>query len=196
MTNKTLIAHVLIHGFALAHATTAAALSQTIAGDEAALTALTITMIMAISSLYNQPLKVSEAFAVLGIFAGHYLGTRGMILCVKWIPGIGNIANAIATTVTTETLGWITVFLVSKGQTITNIKKNDAKRIIKESEQFRKEHKKEWEEIKTIVNNMNENDKKEYKFLINELQKREISDDERKAYEEKLTELFRKNGLK
>lgn len=34
MDHKVLISHVLIHGFTIAHAATAAALSQTMVGDE------------------------------------------------------------------------------------------------------------------------------------------------------------------
>ena len=61
MDEKLRITHVLIHGFAAAHAATAATLSQTIVGDEAALTVLTISMIIAIARLHGQTVEVGSA---------------------------------------------------------------------------------------------------------------------------------------
>lgn len=91
---RIVIVNVIIHGFAIARAVTAATLSQTVIGDEAALTALTIAMIVGISRVYNRPWGVGNALAFLGCFAGFYLGTRGAVFLIKWIPGIGNAANA------------------------------------------------------------------------------------------------------
>lgn len=192
MDHKLTITHVMIHGFAAAHAVTAAAFSQTIVGDEVALTTLTISMIIAISRLYNQPIEVGSAFALLGTFAGFYLGTRGAVFCVKWIPFVGNAANAIATTMTTETLGWVTYYIVSRGNSVENVSKDKVKDLIRESEEYRAEHKKEWKRIRDIVRSMNSSDKALYNSLLTTLKKENLTELEQREIEWKLTELFEK----
>mgnify|MGYP007007084490 CR=1 FL=1 len=66
--NKTFLANVIIHSFATAHAIAAAALAQTLVGDEATLTALTIAMIIALSKLYQAPLSWGGALSFFGCF--------------------------------------------------------------------------------------------------------------------------------
>ena len=94
----------IIHGFAVAHAGAAALLSQTILGDEAALTVLTVSMILSIARANNRSWGVADALSVISVLAGGYLGTRGAVLFVKWIPGIGNAiqpSNSVTPKVTT-----------------------------------------------------------------------------------------------
>lgn len=195
MDNKKRIAHVLIHGFAVSHAVTAATLAQTIVGDEAVLTALTISMIIAIARLYGQTVEVGTAFALLGTFAGFYLGTRTAIFLVKWIPFVGNAANALATTMTTETLGWVTYYIVSSGKTIKDIKKEEVKKLIKESINSRKELKSEWTKIRQVINSMSDSDRNMYEKLEEELRKDNLNESEQKEIENKIDNLFMKYGL-
>ncbi len=184
--------HVIIHGFAFAHAVAAATLSQTMMGDEATLTALTITMIIAIARQYGQPVEVGTAFAFLGTFAGFYLGTRGAIFCIKWIPFVGNAANAIATAVTTETLGWATYYLVSNGKRIENVNKEDVKNILEETKQHKDELKREWKAINKIIKSMDKEEKSLYNSLIDKMKTGTISEKEQKEVEMQLNELFQK----
>ncbi|MBQ6065020.1 MAG: hypothetical protein IJK87_15560 [Prevotella sp.] len=192
MDHKLTITHVMIHGFAAAHAVTAATLSQTMVGDEVALTTLTISMIIAISRLYNQPIEVGSAFALLGTFAGFYLGTRGAIFCIKWIPFVGNAANAIATTMTTETLGWVTYYIVSRGDSIGNVTKDEVKELIRKSNESKNEHEREWKRIRNIIKSMNSTDRTLYDSLMTSLKRENLSDFEQKEIEQQLTELFDK----
>ena len=87
--NKTFLANVIIHSFATAHAIAAAALAQTLVGDEATLTALTIAMIIALSKLYQAPLSWGGALSFLGVFAGFYLGTRGATCLINGFLELG-----------------------------------------------------------------------------------------------------------
>lgn len=192
MDEKLRITHVLIHGFAAAHAATAATLSQTIVGDEAALTVLTISMIIAIARLHGQTVEVGSAFALLGTFAGFYLGTRGAVFFVKWIPFLGNAANAIATTVTTETLGWVTYYIVSQGKSIESVRKDEVEDWIKESKKYKKEHEKEWKEMEKTIKEMTSDDKEMYESLVKELRKEGLRAEEQKQIEKELTALFEK----
>ena len=51
MDSKKKMTGMMIHGFAVAHAVAAALLAQTLVGDEAVLTALTIAMIIAVARM-------------------------------------------------------------------------------------------------------------------------------------------------
>lgn len=195
MENKLLTTNIIIHGFAVAHATVAATLAQTMLGDEAALTGLTIIMIIAISRLYNQPIEVGSAFAFLGIFAGFYLGTRGAMMCVKWIPGIGNAANAIATTITTEVLGWATYCVVSRNRSVKDIEKEEANELIKEAKKMRKENAERQKKIEETIKKMSNSDKAYYNSLIEELKRKDLSEQDQRNICTKIEVLFSKYGL-
>lgn len=104
----------LIHGFAVTHAAAAALLLQTLVGDAVVLTGLTVAMIVSIARANNRSWGVGDALSVVSVLAGCYLGTRGAVLLVKWIPGIGNAANAVTTFGVTELLGWIAYLLVKE----------------------------------------------------------------------------------
>lgn len=194
MTERdTFISSVVIHGFAAAHAVTAATLAQTMVGDEAALTALTITMIVSLSRIYNAPVSWGGALAFLGVFAGFYLGTRGATCLIKWIPGIGNTANALSTIFTTEVLGWSTVYLLSRGRDLSTVKKDEAEDIIREGKDLRKKNAAEKKRIDNIINSkMTNGEKALYHSIMEQLKDKNISDSEREDLIRNLDDLFRK----
>lgn len=192
--NKTFLANVIIHSFATAHAIAAAALAQTLVGDEATLTALTIAMIIALSKLYQAPLSWGGALSFLGVFAGFYLGTRGATCLIKWVPGIGNTANALSTIFTTEVLGWATVYLLSRGRDLSTVRKDEANHIIREGKALRKKNEAEKKRINNIVNNkMTSGEKALYHSIMEQLKDENISDSERENLIRKLDELFKKH---
>mgnify|MGYP000219033466 FL=1 len=191
--NKTFLANVIIHSFATAHAIAAAALAQTLVGDEATLTALTIAMIIALSKLYQAPLSWGGALSFLGVFAGFYLGTRGATCLIKWVPGIGNTANALSTIFTTEVLGWATVYLLSRGRDLSTVRKDEANHIIREGKALRKKNEAEKKRIDNIVNTkMTSGEKALYHSIMEQLKDENISDSERENLIRKLDELFKK----
>lgn len=112
MQGKTKTTNLLIHVFAVAHALTALLLYSTAMGDEILLTILTIVMIIAIARLYGSPLEVAAAIALLGCFAGFYLGTKGADLLESWAPMLDGYINVCVTFVVTEALGWVTYIVV------------------------------------------------------------------------------------
>lgn len=191
---KLVIVNVLIHGFAVAHGVTAAALSQTMGGDDAALTILTITMMVSISRVYNRPWGVGEGLAVLGCFAGFYVGTRGALFLVKWVPGIGNAANAITTMVITETLGWATYAIVKEGKNPHEIDKSEAKSIWQKAKTLREEMKEEKERIKQVLKRMSVVDKTRYDLLMEKLKDKNLPENEFAQVEKELDALFTKYG--
>lgn len=113
--NSTYKTNLIIHSFAIAHALTVILLRQFEIADEIPLTILTVTMIIAVGRVYNFPLDISAALALLFCFAGFYMGTKGAdILALinngQFLP----YANIICTVIVTEILGWATVLITRK----------------------------------------------------------------------------------
>lgn len=177
MDSKKKMTGMMIHGFAVAHALTAALLAQTLVGDEAVLTALTVAMIIAVAKMNGADWDTGMALAFLGIFIGGYVGVRGATFLIKWIPGIGNAANAAVTLTTTEVLGWATYLFIKKG------KSNPKDMTEKEKEALWKEaksmQKKEEQESKRLYDSMSEADKSEYKSIMNQLKAKNLPDETR-----------------
>lgn len=177
MDSKKKMTGMMIHGFAVAHALTAALLAQTLVGDEAVLTALTVAMIIAVAKMNGADWDTGMALAFLGIFIGGYVGVRGATFLIKWIPGIGNAANAAVTLTTTEVLGWATYLFIKKG------KSNPKDMTEKEKEALWKEaksmQKKEEQESKRLYDSMSEADKSEYKSIMNQLKTKNLPDETR-----------------
>lgn len=101
-------AHLIIHGFAVAHGGTAFALSQVPFADTAALTAETIAMV----SLIVKECGASWGKATIEAFAAQqlarYVGVEAAKHGYKYIPLYGNTANAATSFAITEAVGWAT----------------------------------------------------------------------------------------
>lgn len=167
MDEKKRMTGMMIHGFAVAHAATAAVLAQTLVGDEAALTALTVAMIIAVARLNGADWDAGAALAFLGIFIGSYVGVRGATFLIKWIPGIGNAANACVTFGTTEVLGWATYLFIKKGKTNPEaMTKSEKEDLLNEAKSI---HGREKDESKRLYESMSESDKAEYKDIMKQL---------------------------
>lgn len=177
MDSKKRMTGMMIHGFAVAHAVTAALLAQTLVGDEAALTALTVAMIIAVAKMNGADWDTGMALAFLGIFIGGYVGVRGATFLIKWIPGIGNAANAAVTLTTTEALGWATYLFIKKG------KSNPKDLTEKEKDALWKEardvQRKEEQESRRLYDSMSEADKNEYKSIMKQLKVKDLPDETR-----------------
>jgi len=115
-TSPIKTAHVVIHGFALAHAVLAAVISSQQSDPGILLTILTIAMIVILSLLNDYPLDVTAALALISCFAGYFLGTVG----AEWITSLFTVttivAQIITTVLVTELLGWGTFLIVRRTQ--------------------------------------------------------------------------------
>lgn len=179
----------VIHGFAVAHATAAALLSQTLVGDEAALTTLTITMILSIARINGRKWGVGEALSVIGVLAGGYIGTRGVVFLIKWIPGIGNIANAVTTFGVTELLGWIAYILVKDDKKPSELSDEERKVIKNQAEKLKEE---EHENSKQLYERMSSDDKEEYDQIMKQLGNKDVPEDTRNYLIHRLETIARK----
>lgn len=164
----------IIHGFAVAHAGAAALLAQTILGDEAVLTILTVTMIISISRINGREWGVGEALSVIGVLAGTYLGTRGLVFFVKWIPGIGNAANAISTFGVTEFLGWTTYILVKENKNPKALSSKEKEDLAKQGKKLADE---ERESSKRLYEKMSVEDKREYQSIMKQLNNKDLPEE-------------------
>jgi len=109
-------AHLVVHGFALAHAVLAAIVLSQQSDPGVLLTILTIAMIVVLALLNDYPLDVTTALALISCFAGFFLGTIG----AKWIVALFStspeVSQIITTVIITELLGWTTYFIVRRTQ--------------------------------------------------------------------------------
>lgn len=161
----------IIHGFAVAHATAAALLSQTIVADEMVLVTLTTSMIRCIARINNRSWGIADAISVVGVLSGWYLGTRGTLLLVKWVPGIGNAANAITTFGVTELLGWTSYILVKEDKYPQDLTPEEIELLKKRAEQLKNE---EHDESKRLYEQMSAQDKEEYNEIMKQLKNKDL----------------------
>lgn len=164
----------IIHSFAVAHAAAAATLSQTLLGDEAVLTALTVSMITCVSAVNGRKIGVGQALSYMGVLAGTYLGTRGAVFLVKWIPGIGNAANAMTTFAVTEFLGWMTYVLVKEEKDPTTLTDAEKKDIKSKAKKLQTEEK---ESSKRSYDQMSLEDKKKVDIIMKQLRNKDLSEE-------------------
>ena len=173
---------IMIHGFAVAHAGTAFALAQTVVGDTAALTGLTIAMIVSISMVNGANWSISKGFAFLGVYAGTYFGTMGAVTLIKWIPGLGNVANAAVSFTLTEVMGWATYLIIKQSSDPKNIdpkslSKEEIKKIMEIAKGMQKA---ETEEMKRLYDSMEPEEKAEFGSIMKQLKNRELPEETRK----------------
>lgn len=184
------ITAIIIHGFAVAHAAAAFSLAQTMVGDELALTVLTIAMIECVARVNDRKWGVAEALAVIGVLAGGYVGTRLGVAFIKWIPGIGNGANAAATFATTELLGWIAYTLVKQDKDPTKLTKKEKEAVQRAAEELRND--KTGEEL---YNKMSSQDKKKFDSLMKKFRKlSEDDEEEREELIQQISNIVKKYG--
>lgn len=109
-------AHIVIHGFAVAHAVTAAVIIAQHADPGIILTIFTIAMIVVLSRLNDYPLDVTTAVALICCLAGFYLGTIGAEWMAILFSGSAMASQILTTVLITELLGWLTYLIVRRTQ--------------------------------------------------------------------------------
>ena len=111
-TSPLKTAHIVVHGFAFAHAIVAAIIISRQADPGTILTILTIAMIIILTRLNDYPLDVTAALALICCLGGFFLGTNG----ATWTSNIFSVSTELAQVITTfwvtEILGWITYLIV------------------------------------------------------------------------------------
>lgn len=106
------VAHVVIHGFAIAHAIVGALILSHGSDPGIILTILTITMIIILTRVNDYPLDVTAALALICCLGGFFLGTVGADWIVSIFKVSTDLSQIITTFLVTELLGWITYIIV------------------------------------------------------------------------------------
>lgn len=173
---------VLIHVFAVASSSIAFSwLSQTVVGDEVAITDLVIAMITSVAKSKGKNWSYNQSRSFLGLFIGKYIGIRSATFIVKWIPLLGNGVNSKVTQFTTEVLGWATYLFVTEHDfdSISFLSDED---IDKLWENARETKGREQNDSRTSYNRINAHDKKKLEKIIRKLLNKNLTDEERGLY--------------
>ncbi|MBP2024755.1 hypothetical protein [Peptoniphilus stercorisuis] len=96
----------IIHGATLAVTAISGGLAQIPGSDAAVIAPIQIGMIVSLASVFNINLTKSSAGAVLANKIAEYIGRAAIKTTLRFIPGAGNIANAVISASITEKMGW------------------------------------------------------------------------------------------
>lgn len=99
--------HAIIHAAAASAATAAALSAQIPCADNLVLSGIEIVMICSLGDVFGIQIDESIASGLVATQAGTLGGRCVSQLLVGWIPGYGNITNAVTAASFVETLGWI-----------------------------------------------------------------------------------------
>lgn len=169
------LCHTIIHTASSSAAAVGAGLAQLPLADNAVITPIQITMIISLGEVFGQKVSKAVAKGLLGGFIANFVG-RGIAQVVwGWMPGIGNVSNAITAATITESVGWLCVdhFYKEKYLNYTDI--NDAAK--KETPEETAEKKKKCDELKKRADEFirgektRAENKKEYKDLLEDFEK-------------------------
>jgi len=99
-------ANVIIHGAATSAAAVASGMAQLPGSDNAIITPIQVSMIIALGKAHGRQLDESMALCILAKASAGYVGRAISQFLVGWIPGFGNVINATTAFSLTEAIGW------------------------------------------------------------------------------------------
>lgn len=106
MATKAEKIHALIHAAAASCAAVGGGLAQAPGADTAVITPIQVAMIVAIGAEHGTPISKTAAAELILPFSAAAVG-RGLSQCLLgWMPGLGNVVNAITAAALTEAIGW------------------------------------------------------------------------------------------
>lgn len=188
MDREKKVVTLIIHGFTIVHII-AAGVAGPAAG--AILTPLTVIMVVCIGLQCKAGFNSQTAIAVMADFVGFILGVSIAEFIVGLIPGIGNIANAIATGVVTELLGWATYLVLKE-----DLKKGSYNQwsLLKRAWKLRKQAKVLNEKLKETRNKMSTYDKQKYDKLMKIITDKNVTKSEQDLAIFEAEEILKKYG--
>lgn len=181
---KMINSAMVISAVAMTEASTAAFLGPaTLIGDEAAITAMTAGMIVALSRIHDKPLTMDDAVKWLVPNMGIFIASRAFAMSIKWIPIAGAVANASITFAATQVIGW-TVYLIFKDdKDLKDVGAKEVKVYKDKAEKMKKPDVHKW------ASKMPEDKKAEYEGLVDKLKSPVLSEEERKTITKKMQDL-------
>ena len=110
MTKKQkIMCNSIIHAASVAAATVGAGLAQVPCSDSAIITPTQMAMTVALGKVFGVKLSKASAKSAMGTGMTTMVGRAASQVLVGWIPGAGNVINAVTAASITEALGWILV---------------------------------------------------------------------------------------
>ena len=97
----------IIHTASAAAAGVGAGLAQLPMGDNAVLTPIQLTMAISLGKVFGLTLDQSSVKAGIASAAAAQVGRTASQILIGWLPGVGNVINAVTAASLTETIGWI-----------------------------------------------------------------------------------------
>lgn len=98
--------HGIIHTASASAAGVGAGLAQVPGSDSVIIVPIQIAMISLIAMEHGKKVSKSDAMVLIGTQATTMAGRKISQVAIGWIPGSGNVINAITAATLTETLGW------------------------------------------------------------------------------------------
>lgn len=182
---------LIIHAFTLAHAVVAGLLGP-FAG--ATLTPMTTAMVIVIGFICGTRITIKSATNRAALLVGKITGVAGAEFLAGLIPGIGNLANAIASAIITELLGWAIYRMFVDG--LDEDDEIDVEALFKKAERNRKRKKGLMESIRTTMDNMSYRDKAAYRKYMKIVRDKNASVERRKEALFNAKKLMEEYGLK
>ena len=105
-SEQSIKCHGIIHSASLAAGGVGAGLAQIPCSDNAIITPIQLTMAISLGAVFGISLSNSSAEAKVASIAGATVGRTASQVIIGWIPGFGNIVNAVTAAAVTEALGW------------------------------------------------------------------------------------------
>ena len=98
--------HGIIHTASITAGGIGAGLAQVPTSDNLLIVPIQLTMVIALGAVFRIDLDNSTAKATLATATASLTGRTLSQVLVGWMPGIGNILNAMTATSITEAIGW------------------------------------------------------------------------------------------
>nr|VFK30590.1 MAG: Uncharacterized conserved protein, DUF697 family [Candidatus Kentron sp. MB]VFK75313.1 MAG: Uncharacterized conserved protein, DUF697 family [Candidatus Kentron sp. MB] len=113
-SKKESIAKAIIHSAAIEASVVGLATAQ-IPGDRFVLGAIQVDMVMRLARVYEKRLDRSGAIAIAKAILAMVAGPEMANQVIKYVPGVGNIANMTVSGSITEAIGWTAVKMFKDG---------------------------------------------------------------------------------
>lgn len=102
------VVKAIIHGSAADAACVGFATAQ-IPGDRVVIGGVQIDMVMRLAKVYGKRIDRSTALAIAKAAVASAIGPEAVNQVIKYVPGVGNIANTTVAGSITEAIGWLAV---------------------------------------------------------------------------------------
>jgi len=175
----------LIHASALSNGSVAFGLANTLAGDTALITGVSLYMIHRLGKLYQ--IDDVNGKQIITQIVTHYAAPLIGAKLLFWLPGIGNWANAASMSLLTEMIGWSCVILFSEGTAIDTLKSKDWKQLLQSAKKRANEHQ---AENKLMLANMSEIEQAQFRALNKQLANKKLSSTEKDTEFQSLLDLY------